>query len=98
MTRQNFGFGVIIDLCRRHGIWFDAEKLTCILDGVRAGGQEAAYVELQTVSHRDGRVDGDRASTPIVGWPTLADNPYHDDGIVWGLSKAIGFVASIFTR
>ena len=97
MTRQNFGFGVIVDLCCRHGIWFDAEKLTCILDGVRAGGQEAAYVELQTVSHRDAWADEDRVSTPIVGWPTLADDP-HNDGLVWGLTKAIGYLASIFTR
>src|SRR5262249_36118624 len=40
MNRFNFGrvSGVIIDACRDHGIWFDAEALTRILDWIHRGG------------------------------------------------------------
>ena len=42
MTRRNYGrdSGVILDMCREHGIWFDAEELARILVWIRAGGQE----------------------------------------------------------
>jgi len=40
MNRINYGHssGVIVDVCRDHGIWFDADELARILVWVRAGG------------------------------------------------------------
>jgi Zn-finger nucleic acid-binding protein len=40
MNRINYGreSGVIIDVCREHGIWFDADELARILAWLRAGG------------------------------------------------------------
>lgn len=40
MSRQQYarGSGVVIDLCREHGIWFDAEELQQILDWIARGG------------------------------------------------------------
>ncbi len=40
MNRQNFGrtSGVIIDVCSDHGVWFDPEELTQILEFVSTGG------------------------------------------------------------
>jgi Zn-finger nucleic acid-binding protein len=40
MVRRNYGrdSGVIIDLCRDHGIWFDADELARVLAWLRAGG------------------------------------------------------------
>src|SRR5262245_23722279 len=48
MARQNFGrqSGVVIDKCRNHGIWFDADELPRILDWVRAGGLARANEEV----------------------------------------------------
>jgi Zn-finger nucleic acid-binding protein len=42
MVRRNYGrdSGVIVDLCREHGIWFDAEELARVLAWLRAGGRE----------------------------------------------------------
>ncbi|MCI0699691.1 MAG: zf-TFIIB domain-containing protein [Planctomycetia bacterium] len=42
MNRRNYAgnSGVIIDLCREDGVWFDAEELARILVWVRAGGTE----------------------------------------------------------
>jgi Zn-finger nucleic acid-binding protein len=40
MNRQNYGrdSGVIVDVCREHGIWFDADELARILAWLHAGG------------------------------------------------------------
>ncbi len=40
MNKQNFGrvSGVIIDLCKGHGTWFDADELRRILAFIEAGG------------------------------------------------------------
>jgi len=39
-VRRNFGrlSGVIIDVCRNHGVWFDDDELSRILDWTRRGG------------------------------------------------------------
>jgi Zn-finger nucleic acid-binding protein len=49
MVKRNFGrqSGVIIDVCGRHGVWFDADELPRILDWIRAGGLARANDEEQ---------------------------------------------------
>jgi Zn-finger nucleic acid-binding protein len=44
MNRNNFArsSGVIIDICRQHGIWFDSEELPKIIEFIRVGGLEHA--------------------------------------------------------
>lgn len=44
MNRSNFArsSGVIIDLCKQHGVWFDAEELPKIIGFIRKGGMEKA--------------------------------------------------------
>ena len=40
MNRNNFASssGVVVDICKRHGIWFDAEELPRIIEFIRKGG------------------------------------------------------------
>ena len=44
MNRSNFAraSGVIVDICKRHGVWFDADELTTIIEFIRKGGMEIA--------------------------------------------------------
>ena len=44
MNRRSFasGAGVIIDVCKNHGTWFDANELPRVVDFVMNGGLEAA--------------------------------------------------------
>ena len=44
MNRANFArcSGVIIDLCKQHGIWFDRDELSRIVEFISAGGLEMA--------------------------------------------------------
>lgn len=53
MNRKNFGrsSGVVVDICSRHGVWFDAGELPRVIDFVRSGGlvraEQAERVERQ---------------------------------------------------
>jgi Zn-finger nucleic acid-binding protein len=42
MNRINFGHrsGVIVDVCGRHGTWFDAGELTRVLEWIASGALE----------------------------------------------------------
>lgn len=42
MNRNNFAkvSGVIIDSCKKHGVWFDANELPAIIEFIRKGGME----------------------------------------------------------
>jgi Zn-finger nucleic acid-binding protein len=44
MNRSNFAraSGVIIDTCKKHGVWFDAEELPKIIAFIQKGGMEIA--------------------------------------------------------
>lgn len=44
MHRQNYGkrSGIVIDVCRAHGIWFDHDELARVLSWVRDGGLDDA--------------------------------------------------------
>jgi Zn-finger nucleic acid-binding protein len=44
MNRRNFGqrSGVVIDTCKEHGLWFDAQELSGILRWIRQGGETRA--------------------------------------------------------
>jgi Zn-finger nucleic acid-binding protein len=44
MNRANFAHcsGVIIDLCKQHGVWFDRDELSRIVEFIQAGGLDAA--------------------------------------------------------
>jgi Zn-finger nucleic acid-binding protein len=44
MNRINFArcSGVVVDVCRGHGTWFDREELSRIVEFIRGGGLDAA--------------------------------------------------------
>jgi Zn-finger nucleic acid-binding protein len=55
MTRRNFGgsSGVIVDVCKDHGIWFDAEELTAVLRFVATGGLRRQREEASAEARRE---------------------------------------------
>jgi len=55
MGRMNFAHrsGVIVDICRPHGVWFDRDELRRIIEFIRAGGlQRARQIEKEEI-HRE---------------------------------------------
>lgn len=69
MTRRNFASssGVILDVCRRHGVWLDHRELERVLAFVREGGLDRARrLERERLEQaRKKRVDG---SLPAEVW------------------------------
>jgi Zn-finger nucleic acid-binding protein/RNA polymerase subunit RPABC4/transcription elongation factor Spt4 len=71
MHRLNFArcSGVIVDVCRAHGTWFDANELHCIVHFIRAGGLDRSRAkeksELAEESRRlqSARAGADRDSS-----------------------------------
>lgn len=49
MNRVNFGHssGIIVDICKRHGVWFERDELRGVLSFIARGGME------QTRAHDD---------------------------------------------
>jgi hypothetical protein len=64
MNRRNFGrrSGVIVDVCRSHGVWFDPSELTSVLAFVARGGITAAKSEAEQELAR-------RRAAALVGSP-----------------------------
>ncbi len=74
MHRRNYGrrSGVILDVCDRHGIWFDHEELDALLRWVRSGGErEAAALreEEERQARRREALDRRGAGQPMP-WPS----------------------------
>jgi Zn-finger nucleic acid-binding protein len=63
MNRLNFArcSGVIIDLCKGHGTWFDREELRRIVEFIRAGGLETSRMrEKEQISEERRRLKEDQ--------------------------------------
>ncbi len=58
MNRVNYGraSGIVVDVCKEHGVWFDEEELGAALDWVRAGGlrraEERRRLQLEEAERR----------------------------------------------
>ena len=91
MNRVNFSerSGVIIDVCRGHGTWFDREELRRIVEFIRAGGLEANRArDLQHWATEKRRMTAPSIplETPLSGDAT----PHHDLGdIIFDLGRAL---------
>lgn len=79
MNRVNFArcSGVIVDICKGHGTWFDSEELSRIVEFIRAGGlaasreKEKAEIveERQRLRQEQMSLDRHRASSYGLGDP-----------------------------
>jgi Zn-finger nucleic acid-binding protein len=59
MNRQAFGriSGVVVDVCKSHGVWFDAGELSEVIQFVEKGGLERARArELEELADRERRL------------------------------------------
>jgi Zn-finger nucleic acid-binding protein len=75
MNRKIFGrsSGVVVDVCKQHGMWFDAGELAAVLEFIEGGGLER--VRLREEQERKERARKERlrpresSSVPILGAP-----------------------------
>jgi Zn-finger nucleic acid-binding protein len=102
MNRVNFAHasGVILDICKRDGVWFDRDELHRIVDFIRAGGLEASrerdIEQWKTGKHR-------KASIIPSTRPDTGFSLPHDGSPDWLntgslLGDALHFVARLFLK
>lgn len=94
MNRINFArcSGVVVDVCKGHGTWFDAEELRGIIEFIRAGGFDATRArEKQEIQEQRRRLAAEHfAATRDTG--PLARIRALDDDRASGLSSVGGLL------
>ena len=95
MHRRNFGrrSGVIVDICKDHGVWFDADELPRILDWIRSGGlAKAAEQRAAEAAHEERlkRITQPRPERgPTIGVPLGDSDGYPDNDPLGGFLDEI---------
>ena len=83
MNRVNFArcSGVIVDICKGHGTWFDREELSRIIEFIRDGGlaasreKEKAEIQEERQRLRQEQMSVDRRRARTYGLGDHEDNP-----------------------
>lgn len=95
MNRQNYGrrSGVVIDLCKDHGVWFDHDELRRVLDWVRQGGATHGEVtEAARLSERE-------RARPVAVSPLFDTEPRGGRRGSWvGSGELIDFLVAVVGR
>jgi Zn-finger nucleic acid-binding protein len=95
MNRNNFGgkSGVVVDVCPRHGVWFDPGELPRILDFVQAGGLERARQRAQQERKEHERGERLTVSSSHLGGPVGEDRSAFSTSLtadLFGMLSEIG--------
>jgi Zn-finger nucleic acid-binding protein len=93
MQRQQFGrgSGVIIDLCKHHGIWFDADELARIIHWIQHGGAVQAeryqaddLAREEAIERRKAAASAGRKRSPADPWTSDAEpESFLEEAIRW---------------
>lgn len=95
MNRNNFAkaSGVVVDICKQHGVWFDADELPSIIGFIQKGGMDLARQrERDEIQNERARLREDQRKAGI------ADESYGVGGL-WDEHEQRGirsFVKSLF--
>ena len=92
MNRSNFArsSGVIIDLCKEHGVWFDADELPKIIDFIDKGGiARSREKEKITLEEERGRLRDEQRQLAMMERRT-GSGRYSDDQSGGGFGGVIG--------
>ncbi|MEQ1858735.1 MAG: zf-TFIIB domain-containing protein [Chthoniobacteraceae bacterium] len=96
MNRVNFSgqSGVIVDVCKAHGIWFDREELRRIVEFIRAGGLDKARVRERE------KLEAARRARPVRG--PIPPTPLRVGGVgpidAFEIADVAGFVGRTIWR
>jgi len=94
MNRINFArcSGVVVDVCKGHGTWFDAEELRGIIEFIRAGGLDSARArDKQEIEEQRRRLVNEQL-TAARGTGPLARMRALDDERASGVSSVGGLL------
>ncbi len=101
MHRKNFAnhSGVILDWCKGHGFWFDADELERVMEFVDAGGMQRARIreqDRQAISAaRQARIDAQRVAPLPTSLQGRARPRSRGDDLLDGV---VTFLGNLFGR
>ncbi|HLE63723.1 MAG TPA: zf-TFIIB domain-containing protein [Pyrinomonadaceae bacterium] len=93
MNRINFArcSGVIVDICKGHGTWFDRDELSRIVQFIRAGGLEASRAKEKTeLEEERRRLRQEQIKVDLSRSSSLGANPSEDS--LLGIASARGLL------
>ena len=93
MNRINFArcSGVIVDICKGHGTWFDRDELSRIVQFIRAGGLEASRAkEKAELEEERRRLRQEQIKVDLSRSSSLGANPSEDS--LLGIASARGLL------
>lgn len=94
MNRSNFArsSGVIIDLCKQHGVWFDADELPKIIDFIDKGGlARSREKEKISLEEERSRLRDEQRKLVLMERRTGGGRYDRDDDTGWG-----GVISALF--
>jgi Zn-finger nucleic acid-binding protein len=94
MNRINFArcSGVIVDVCKGHGTWFDADELSNIVQFIRGGGLEVSRQKEKTeIEYERQQLRAEQVAA--VNRSGLSCVSYTDDERIGGLTAASGLLS-----
>ena len=95
MNRSNFArsSGVIIDLCKQHGVWFDREELPKIIEFVRKGGLDhARQKEKLQIEDEKSRIRQERRQLALEQNDVAASASSWESGSSLGVREFVRFL------
>ncbi len=97
MNRNNFAkvSGVILDICKEHGVWFDADELPSIIEFIRKGGLDAARQREKASLDAERQRLRDESRQQARNDRRFASHSGRDDASEW---EILSFVKGIFER
>jgi Zn-finger nucleic acid-binding protein len=102
MSRFNFAHcsGVVVDICKQHGTWFDQNELRRVVEFIRAGGMDKARErEKEDLEHERARLNTARAggASDLMAGSGAGAPPDRYDGFNLALS-ALGGAINLFLK
>lgn len=94
MNRTNFArcSGVVIDICKQHGTWFDRDELQRIIEFIRAGGLSASRArEIEQLAEERRRLQQEQTNAAMRSHATLGfrDDEEHHSGTGLGVGELL---------
>jgi Zn-finger nucleic acid-binding protein len=97
MNRVNFAHcsHTIVDVCGKHGTWFDKDELRKVVEFIRAGGLEQSRArEIEELEQRRSELRTQQITASGAGTTDILPDPDRHDGV----DLALDAMAAAFRR
>ncbi len=101
MNQKNYArvSGVVVDVCKQHGIWFERHELQRIVNFIRSGGlHKAREAEKADIQAEQSRLKAMQSSQSIIHQSLMSDPNEHNDSESRTLIDVLYTVAKGFLR